>query len=189
MDVGPLMLTMDRGLRTMKNKLKKIKLLIMDVDGVLTDGRIVIDDEGRETKFFNVQDGFGIVVFRRAGFKTAILSARASQVVQHRAKDLQIDKVYLDAYPKIDAYKEMLKAFRLTDEAVCFIGDDWPDVEVLKRVGFAVAVPNATPETKEAAHHVTRNKGGAGAVREVIELIMKAQGCWPPAHKAHRRKR
>ena len=165
----------------MKDRLKKIKLLIMDVDGVLTDGRIVIDDQGRETKFFNVLDGFGIVAFRRAGFKTAILSARASQVVGHRAKDLKIDKVYVDAYPKIGAYEELLREFNLKDEEVCFIGDDWPDMDVLKRVGFAVSVPNGVPEVKKVADYVTKKAGGAGAVREVIELILKAQGLWPKA--------
>jgi len=162
-----------------KSKLEKIKLLIMDVDGVLTDGKIIIDSDGRETKFFDVQDGFGLVMLRRAGLKTAILSARASRVISHRAKDLKIDRVYQDAYPKIDFYRKALRTFRLKDEEVCFIGDDLPDVEVLKRVGFAVSVPNGTPEAKQVAHYVTKNRGGEGAVREVIELIMKAQGVWP----------
>jgi 3-deoxy-D-manno-octulosonate 8-phosphate phosphatase (KDO 8-P phosphatase) len=173
----------------MKARLKKVKLLIMDVDGVLTDGRIIVDDDGRETKFFNVQDGFGIVAFRRAGFRTAILSARASKVVGHRARDLGIDRVCLDAFPKIDAYEKILKDFKLKDENVCFIGDDWPDVEVLGRVGFAVSVPNGTKEARQAAHHITRKKGGGGAVREVIELIMRAQSCWPPVDHSRRNDR
>lgn len=164
----------------MKERLKKIKLLIMDVDGVLTDGRIVVDERGRETKNFDVQDGFGIVVFQRAGFKTAILSAaRASAVVKYRARDLEIDQVHLNAYPKIDAYKKILRALKLNDEDACFIGDDLPDLEVLSKVGFAVAVPYARAEVKKVADYITKKQGGNGAVREVIELIMKTQNLWP----------
>ena len=162
-----------------KDRLKKIKLMILDVDGVLTDGKIIMDSKGNEIKVFDVQDGFGLVILRKAGIKTAILTARASQVVRHRANDLKIDKVYQDAYPKLDYYNKLLRHFSLKDEEVCFIGDDWPDIEVLKRVGFAVAVPNAVKEAKEVADYVTRNRGGAGAVREVIELILKTKGLWP----------
>ncbi len=151
----------------------------MDVDGVLTDGKIILDSEGREIKIFDVQDGFGLVMLRKAGVKTAILTARASEVVRHRAFDLKIDKVYQDAYPKLEFYKRLLRDFRLEDEEVCFMGDDWPDIEVLKRVGFAVSVPNAIPEAKEAADYVTKRKGGKGAVREVVELILKARGLRP----------
>lgn len=163
----------------MDDRLKKIKLLILDVDGVLTDGKIIIDSKGEEIKVFDVQDGFGLVILRKSGIKTAILTARASRVVHHRAKDLKIDKVYQDAYPKLDYYKKLLREFKLKDEEVCFMGDDWPDIEVLKQVGFAVAVPNAVPEAKEVADYVTKNRGGAGAVREVIELILKDRGLWP----------
>ena len=100
-------------------------------------------------------------------------------MVRHRAIDLKIDKVYQDAYPKVEYYDKLLRYFKLKDEEVCFIGDDWPDIEVLKRVGFAVAVPNAVKEAKEVADYVTKNRGGAGAVREVIELILKTKGLWP----------
>jgi len=159
-------------------KLKKIKLLAMDVDGVLTDGRIIIDDHGKETKLFNVQDGMGIVFFQRAGFKTAIITARASKAVQWRADDLKIGKVYQDAFPKLNAYEQMLKDFNVKDDEVCFIGDDLPDLRVLQRVGFAVAVPNAVAEAKKASDYVTKKNGGEGAVREIIELILKANGKW-----------
>ena len=162
----------------MKARIKKIKVLAMDVDGVLTDGKIIFDSGGKETKIFNVQDGFGIVILKRAGFKTAILTARASKVVTIRAKDLNIDKTYQDAYPKLEAYEKMLRGFSVKDEEVCFMADDLPDLQVLKRVGFAVAVSNAVPEIKRAAHYTTRKKGGRGAVREVIELILKTQGKW-----------
>ena len=150
-----------------KAKIKKIKLLALDVDGVLTDGRIIIDSDGREIKNFNVLDGFGIVKMRHLGFKVAIITARSSEPVTFRAKDLKIDKVYQDAYPKIEAYSKMLEELQVTDEEVCYIGDDIPDLDVLKRVGFAVAVENAHEELKKIAHYITEKRGGSGAVREV----------------------
>ena len=168
-------------------RLKRIKLLIMDVDGVLTDGRIIVDDKGAEIKRFDVQDGFGIVLFSahrrapfygRAGFKTAIISARNSRAVDARAKDLKIDFVFQDANPKSLAYMQIIKELGISDKEVCFIGDDLTDLRILKKVGFAVAVSNAVKEVKGAAHYVTKKAGGGGAVREVIELILKAQGKW-----------
>ncbi len=164
--------------KTLKTKLNKIKLLVMDVDGVLTDGKIVVDAQGKELKFFDVQDGFGLVLLRQAGIKTAILSARSSSAVTARAEDLKIDKICQDAYPKTNAYESLIKELGCTDEQVCFMGDDLPDLPVLKRVGLAVAVPNAMDELKKIAHYVTTRRGGAGAVREVIELILKAQRKW-----------
>jgi 3-deoxy-D-manno-octulosonate 8-phosphate phosphatase (KDO 8-P phosphatase) len=164
----------------MKDALKKIKCLAMDLDGVLTDGRIIIDSNGVETKNFDVQDGFGIVFLKKCAIKTAIISARASGVIAHRAKDLKIDKVYEGAYPKLGAYESMLKEFKVSDEEVCFIGDDLADLSVMRRCGFAVAVANAVAEVKQIADHVTVKQGGRGAVRETIELILKAQGHWGP---------
>ena len=163
----------------MKDRLKKIKVLVLDVDGVLTDGKIILDSDGREIKIFDVQDGYGLVVLRKSGIRTAILTARASKAVQHRAVDLKINKVYQDAFPKLGVYLKLLRDFKVKDEEVCFIGDDWPDIEVLKRVGFAVAVRNAVDDAKKVADYVTKNRGGAGAVREVIEMILKNQGFWP----------
>ena len=162
----------------MDDKIKKIKLLALDVDGVLTDGRIIYDSDGREIKNFDVQDGFGFALLRRCGFKTAIITARASKAVDVRATDLKIDKVYQDAYPKIEFYQKMLSELNVNDEEVCFVGDDLTDLCVLKRVGFAVAVANGHDEIKKAAHYVTKKNGGKGAVREVIELILKTQGKW-----------
>ena len=161
-----------------RDRIKKIKVLALDVDGVLTDGKIVWDSAGTETKMFDVKDGFGIVLIKRFGFKTAILTARGSKVVLIRAKDLNIDRVYLDAYPKINAYEKMLRQFKAADNEVCFIGDDLIDVPVMRRVGLAVAVADAVPETKKAAHYVTKKNGGRGAVREVVELILKTQDKW-----------
>lgn len=162
----------------MKTKLAKIKMLIMDVDGILTDGRIVIDSQGKEIKVFDVKDGFGLVCWKRCGLKTAIISARSAEAVTARAADLKIDKVYQDASPKIKAYEELLKEFSLRDEEVCFMGDDLPDIAVLERAGFAVTVPDGVAEVKKVCDHVTKNAGGRGAVREVVELILKAQGKW-----------
>jgi len=161
-----------------KKKLLKIKVLVMDVDGVLTDGRIIVDSHGKEIKIFDVKDGFGLVLLKRAGLKTAIISARRAEAVTARATDLKIEKIYQDARQKIDAYENLLKELSVRDDEVCFMGDDLPDLPVLKRVGFAVTVPNGVAEVKERCDYITKNDGGEGAVREVVELILKAQGKW-----------
>ena len=164
--------------KALKQRLKNVKLLILDVDGVLTNGQIVLDPQGKEIKIFDVQDGFAIVFFHRMGYKTAVISARTSAAVLARARDLKIDKVYQDARPKIKAYRQLLAEMNLKDHEACFVGDDFPDVEILRKVGVAVAVANAVKDVKSAAHYVTRRHGGQGAVREVIELILKTQGRW-----------
>lgn len=157
---------------------RKIKLVICDVDGVLTDGKIIYDSDGRELKNFNVQDGFGIVLLSKVGIQTAIISARESKVVAHRAKELGIDHVFVGVYPKMKAYEQLVHRLKLKDSEVCFIGDDLPDLGVMKRVGLAVAVSNGVAEIKSTAHFTTRKHGGEGAVREVIDRILKAQGFW-----------
>jgi 3-deoxy-D-manno-octulosonate 8-phosphate phosphatase (KDO 8-P phosphatase) len=162
-------------------KIRKIKALVLDVDGVLTDGRIIYDSEGREIKLFDVQDGFGIMILQRLGYRTAIISARSARPVDIRAQDLKIHKVYQDASPKSKAFDQMLQDFQMTEDQVCFVGDDLPDLEVLDRAGFAVAVENAVQEAKNLADYVTVKRGGHGAVREVIELILKTQGRWQEA--------
>ena len=169
----------------MKDALKKIKLVAMDIDGVLTDGRIIIDSNGVETKNFDVQDGFGIVFLKKCGIKTAIISARESGVVAHRAQDLKIDKVYVGVYPKLSAYESLLKEFKLQEEEVCFIGDDLADISVMRRCGVGVAVANAVFEVKQIADYVTIKRGGRGAVREVVEMILQAQGHWGPQLYEH----
>ncbi len=165
--------------------LKKIKVLAMDVDGVLTDGRIIVDSHGVESKNFDVQDGLGIVLLQKCAIKTAFISARESDVVAHRAKDLNIDKVYVGVYPKLGAYENMLKEFNVQDSQVCFIGDDVADLGIMRRCAVSVAVANAVAEVKQIAHYVTVKKGGYGAVREVVELILKAQGHWSPQLYEH----
>lgn len=165
----------------MEAKLAKLKVFAMDVDGVLTDGRIIVDGEGVESKNFNVQDGMGVILISKAGFKTAIISARASEPIKFRSQDLRIDRTFTGVYPKTAAYEQMLEDFGVKDEEVCFIGDDVTDLVIMKRAGFAVAVENAVFEIKQAADYVTKHSGGHGAVREAVELILRAQGKWGPA--------
>lgn len=169
----------------LKRKLKKIELLIMDVDGVLTNGQINVDSAGKELKMFNVQDGFGIVLFQRQGFKTAIISARSTKAVDVRAKDLKISKVYQNAYPKTEAYAKLLKELNIEKDKVCYIGDDVPDICLFSRVGVAVSVPNGAVEARKRADYVTKRAGGNGAVREVVEVILKSKGLWSKIIKEH----
>ncbi len=161
-----------------EEKIKRIKMLLLDVDGVLTDGSIVYDTDGRELKSFNVKDGHGIKLLMRAGVKVGIITSRESKVVLMRAKDLGIEIVYQRAIDKAKALDEIVAEEGLSDEDVAFIGDDLVDLPVLRRVGFSVAVADAIPEVKESADYVTHTRGGYGAVREVCELILKVQDRW-----------
>ena len=163
---------------SLRDRILRIKLVLVDIDGVLTDGRIILASYGDELKFFDVQDGLGFVLLRRAGFKTVMISAKKSRVNQRRAKELKVVKIYQNAFDKLKVYEKILKRFRARDEEVCFIGDDLIDIPVLKRVGFAVGVSNAIPEVKELVHYLTEKSGGRGAVREVADMILKTQGKW-----------
>jgi 3-deoxy-D-manno-octulosonate 8-phosphate phosphatase (KDO 8-P phosphatase) len=165
--------------KSIKEKLKGIKLLILDVDGVMTDGRIIMDNEGRETKNFDVRDGHGIKLLQRYGIKVAILTGRQSKVVEHRAKDLDIKDVYQKVFNKKDVFEKIMKNHKLSHNEAAFIGDDIVDIPVLRRVGFSVAVADADEVVKKSVDHVARNRGGHGAVREICEMILKAQGKWP----------
>jgi 3-deoxy-D-manno-octulosonate 8-phosphate phosphatase (KDO 8-P phosphatase) len=158
--------------------LDKIDLLILDVDGVLTDGRIIYDSRGVDVKEFDVSDGQGVKYWLRVGHRAAILSGRASRTIRIRAKDIGIDAVFENAKDKLPAFEKILKRFGRTADRVCCIGDDLPDLPLLARAGFAVATAGAAPEVKRAAHYVTKHGGGAGAVREAIELVLKYQGRW-----------
>ena len=160
-------------------KAKQVKLLILDVDGVLTDGRIVIDDRGVETKCFDVRDGHGIKLLRRANIEVAIITGRQSQVVSHRARELGIDSVYQNIHDKLEVYEAILKEKGLKDGEVSFVGDDIVDLPLLRRVGFSAVVADGIEELKPYADYVSKNRGGRGAVREISELILKAQGKWP----------
>jgi len=157
---------------------QKTKLLALDIDGVMTDGRIIYGDAGDELKAFDVQDGFGILLIKKAGIGVVIITAKGSKVVKRRAKDINADGLYLNATDKLKALDKVLKKFNVKHEEICFVGDDLIDIPVLKRVGLAVAVPNAAAEVKSNAHMITANPGGRGAVREVAEFLIKSQGKW-----------
>ncbi|HHS13816.1 MAG TPA: HAD-IIIA family hydrolase [bacterium] len=161
---------------TIEAKIKKIKLLIFDIDGVLADGSIILGSGGGEYKIFDVQDGLGITLARRAGLKVGIITGRKSEAVERRASELKIDAIYQSAFIKIRAFRRMLAELNVNEEAVCYVGDDLLDIPVMKRAGFAVAVPAAREEVINLADYVTLAPGGKGAVREVVELILKTQG-------------
>ena len=160
---------------------RRVKLLIVDIDGVMTDGRIVYSIYGDELKFFDVTDGFGISLLNRAGIKTAIITAKKSRIVKMRARDLKIAKAYQGFIDKLIPFDKLLEDFKIAAENICFIGDDLPDMPILRRVGFAVSVPNALDEVKAAAHYITLKAGGRGAVREVCDILLKSQGKWDEA--------
>ena len=162
-------------------KIKKIKVLIVDIDGVMTDGRIVYSIYGDELKFFDVTDGFGILLLNKAGIKTVIITAKKSRIVKMRGRDLKMARVYAGSLDKLIPFNDLLKRFSVAPEEICFIGDDLPDMPILKKVGFAVSVPNARDEVKASVHYVTSKTGGRGAVREVCDLILKSQGKWDQA--------
>ncbi len=159
-------------------KIKKVKLIILDVDGVMTDGGIIYNDAGQETKRFDVRDGHGIKLAMRAGIDVALVTARESQAVLHRARNLGIELLYQGMRDKVKAFDDLLIKKALTPAEIAYIGDDLVDLPIIKRAGFSAAVPDAVPEVKERVDYVTAKPGGGGAVRETIELILKTQGKW-----------
>ena len=170
----------------MKNdKAEKIRMLIVDVDGVLTDGTIGYGNYNDTYRRFNVQDGFGFVLLKKAGLKSAIITSKSSKAVLKRAKELKIDMICQKAVNKIIAFKKMLKKFNLSSEQVCYIGDDLLDLAVLNEAGFAVTVPDACQDVIDRADYITQKKAGYGAVREVIELIIKSQNKWESVLKGY----
>ena len=162
----------------MRERLEKILLLILDVDGVMTDGRIIYDDQGREIKAFDVKDGHGIKLLQRAGIRVGIITGRQSPVVERRAQELGIELVYQGAKDKLVPFQEILDQTGLTAEQVAYVGDDFPDLPVLYRVGFAATVADAVAEVKPHVHYVTKARGGHGAVREICDLLLKESGRW-----------
>ena len=165
--------------------LTKITLLALDVDGVMTDGTLVINADGSETKFFNSLDGHGIKMWQRAGLKVALISGRASPPTEHRAEQLKIEYVFQDCHYKLPVAEQLVDQIGLLPENMAFIGDDLTDMPVMRYVGFAVAVANAVDEVKECADYVTTRPGGSGAVREVIEYILKNSGRWQELMKRY----
>jgi 3-deoxy-D-manno-octulosonate 8-phosphate phosphatase (KDO 8-P phosphatase) len=166
---------------SLATRLKRIKLFLCDVDGVLTDGSIFIGG-AREFKRFNIRDGLGLVLARRAGLKLGWVSARPSPATKLRADELKIHFLVQqgDRVSKTGAIEELLAQEKMTWQDVCFVGDDIVDLGPLRRAGFSVAVADGVAEAKAAAHFVTKHAGGRGAIREVIELILQAQGKWKP---------
>ena len=157
---------------------KPIRLILSDVDGVLTDGMITIDNAGVESKSFYVRDGHGIKLWRKAGFEFGLLTARNSQVVKLRAQELGIQWVRQGFADKLPAAREMMQAIGVEPKEVCYIGDDLPDMAVMANVGLAVTVADAAHEVKQLARWVMKSPGGRGAVRELIERILRAKGRW-----------
>ena len=164
--------------RPLVPRARPIALILMDVDGVLTDGGISFIEGSAEAKTYDARDGVGLSIARRIGLRTGVISGRSSAAVSRRAEELGMHEVHLRVRDKLTAYERILRRQKLTDAQVCYIGDDLTDLPVLGRVGMPVAVADARPEVLRRALFVTRAPGGRGAVREVIDEILKAQGRW-----------
>lgn len=162
----------------LEERASRIKLLLMDCDGVLTDGRIWLFENGEEQKGFHTRDGLGLELWHRAGLKSGIISGRSSSAVERRARALRMSYVVQGVDDKLSAFAETLDHAGVTNAEVAFIGDDLNDLPLIRESGLGVAVADAAPEVRDYAHHVTKLNGGQGAVREVIELILKAQDRW-----------
>lgn len=167
---------MSEALKRMTAAAREIRLLALDVDGILTDGSILLDDHGTETKRFNVRDGQGIASWRKLGYDVAIITKRSGQAVQHRCRELGIVRIVQGTQDKSAALDQLLTDTGLQAEQVAYMGDDWPDMAVLRRVGLSATVPDAPAAVRELAMYTTAAAGGRGAVREVIELILAAKG-------------
>lgn len=157
---------------------QKIKALLFDIDGVMTDGSIVFDAHGDEIKHFNVQDGLGFYFAKKSGLLTGIITGREAPVNKIRAEELNVDFLSQGHKNKVKPYDEFKQKFGLTDEEVAFVGDDLLDLPVMLRCGFSASVANGRDEVKKRAHYITQTPGGKGAVREVIEFVLKQQGKW-----------
>ena len=165
-------------LSQLERRASRIKLLLMDCDGVLTDGRLWLTEEGDDQKSFNTRDGLGLSLLHREGLRSGIISGRNSRAVTRRAQELGIEFVRQGDPDKIEAFQQILQQAGVDENEVAFIGDDLNDIPIMQRAELAVAVADAAVETLSVAHYVTQARGGQGAVREVIELILKSQGRW-----------
>ncbi|MDD5065868.1 MAG: HAD hydrolase family protein [bacterium] len=166
-------------------KLKKVKLVLLDVDGVLTDGGVYYNEKGMEQKRFNVKDGSGIKMAVHAGIRFAVITGRRSRIVDIRARELDIHKVYQGALKKHLLLERIMKDFRVSREETAFIADDIIDLELFRRVGFRVAVKDAVKEIRQMADLVTKQKGGYGAVRDFIEYLLKSKKLWKTARERY----
>lgn len=164
--------------KEIREKAEKIKMVILDVDGVMTDGSIILDDRGNELKMFHVRDGHGIKLLNKAGIKVAIITGRTSRVVERRADELGISDLYQGVLKKSSVYDSLLKKYNFRDEEIAYMGDDIVDIELLKRVGLPAAPSDSDEGIKQCADFVSTKKGGRGAVRELVEFILKSAGLW-----------
>jgi 3-deoxy-D-manno-octulosonate 8-phosphate phosphatase (KDO 8-P phosphatase) len=162
----------------LQQRMQAIELVLCDVDGVLTDGGIVFNNQGIETKRFHIRDGLGIRLWQRAGRRFGLVTARSSHIVQVRAAELEIDIVRQGFEDKLPAVASLLRELRLTPQQVCYLGDDLPDLPVVRYVGLGVSVADGCAELRAAAHHTTLARGGDGAVRELLEQLLKVQKRW-----------
>ena len=165
-----------------KKRAAQVKLLLMDVDGTMTDGSVTLlsqpDGTAIEIKTFDAHDGQGLTLAQTAGLRTGCITGRESAALLRRAQEMKMEFIYMKQPVKMPAYEEILQKAGVSDSAVAFIGDDLPDIPLMRRVGLAVAVGDAVPEVKKAAHYTTRALGGDGAVREAVELVLKSKGIW-----------
>jgi len=155
-----------------------VRLILSDVDGVLTDGGVILDNRGIETKTFHIRDGTGIKIWRRAGYRFGLVTGRNSHIVQLRAAELDVEIVRQGVDDKLRVVKQIIDELGLAPESACYIGDDLPDLPVIRSVGLGVAVADAAEEVRREAHYTTSVAGGKGAVREAIEMILKNQRRW-----------
>jgi len=160
----------------LQERVRAIRMLVLDVDGVLTDGKLYFDNQGNELKRFHVRDGFGLKLLQKCGIMVAIITAKTSASVTRRMQQLGIRHVYQGRENKLETFMHLLNETGLDAQQVCYAGDDWVDLPILMRAGLAIAVANAEGPVKEKAHWVTRQRGGEGAVREICHLILTAQG-------------
>ena len=165
---------------------RAIRLILCDVDGVLTDGGIVLDNDGMETKRFHVRDGMGIRLWHKAGYRFGLITLRSSNIVKRRVAELGIEIVLQGTDDKRAAMRGVLDELALTPAETCYIGDDLPDLPAAREAGLGVAVADACTDLRQAAHYVTTLPGGSGAVRETIEMILRAQGRWETVTEAYR---
>ena len=166
----------------LKKRAANIQLLLMDVDGTMTDGSVTLlsqtDGTALEIKTFDAHDGQGLTLAQSAGLRTGCITGRESAALLRRAHEMKMEFIYMKQPVKIPAYEEILRKAGVVDSAVAYVGDDLPDIPLLRRVGLAVAVGDAVPEVKKAAHYTTKAVAGHGAIREAVEVILKAKGMW-----------
>lgn len=166
----------------LRKRASQIKLVLMDVDGTMTDGGVTLlsqpDGTALEIKTFDAHDGQGLTLARSAGLRTGCITGRESAALLRRAQEMKMEFIYMKQPVKMPAYEEILNKAGLPDSAVAYIGDDLPDIPIMRRAGFAVAVGDAVIEVKKAAHYTTKALAGRGAVREAVEVILKSQGIW-----------